>query len=475
MPVATSSSRTIFDKILAANKIPLEPVGQSLLFVDRHYLDETCFTCFETLARRDLPVRRPDLSFMMIDHTIPTSPRLPHRVSGNPEIRNATRMSVEFAERHGIRIFGPNDLGQGINHVVMPEMGLTLPGMVVACSDSHTSTHGGIGALGLGVGLSEQTHILATQTTRFPQCPTMRIELHGQLSEFVSAKDVILYLIGRIGADGASGHFVEFVGRAVEELPVEGRMTLCNMIIEAGAKAGIVAPDDKTFAWIEGRPHAPQGSALEIAKSGWRELRSDSDARFDRILSFDAGEIAPHVTWGTSPAQVLPVDAAVPDPDSEMDQERRASMSHAMDYMGLQPGMKLAGLPVDRVFIGSCTNGRLSDLQAAAKIVRGRRAVVPAIVVPGSMSVKRRAEAEGLDRIFLDAGFEWHDAGCSLCVGMNGDTVPSGQRCASTSNRNFRGRQGPGSRTHLMSPAMAAAAACTGHIVDVRGEKVFLG
>ena len=411
---------------------------------------------------------------MMIDHTIPTSPKSPGRVSANPEIRDATRLSVEFAERHGIRVFGPGDLGQGINHVVMPEMGLTLPGMIVACSDSHTSTHGGIGALGLGVGLTEQTHILATQTTRDVQCRTMRIEVNGSLSEFVSAKDVILYLIGRIGADGASGHFVEFVGSGIGSLPVEGRMTLCNMIIEAGAKAGIVAPDEKTFDWIAGRPHAPAGEAMEAAKAGWRDLRSDEGACFDRTLAFDAAEIAPHVTWGTSPAQVLPVDAAVPDPADEVDGERRTSISQALDYMGLEPGMKLAGLAVDRVFIGSCTNGRFSDLQAAARVVRGRRAVVPAIVVPGSMSVKRRAEAEGLDRIFRDAGFEWHDAGCSLCVGMNGDTVPSGLRCASTSNRNFRGRQGPGSRTHLMSPAMAAAAACSGRIVDLRCEKDFL-
>jgi 3-isopropylmalate/(R)-2-methylmalate dehydratase large subunit len=461
-----TTARTLFEKVWDAHVVRRREDGQDLLFIDRHFVHEGSFHAFGMLDHAGRRVRRPDLTFGVADHYVPSHPRaLPIR---DPEVAEMVRLLTDNAARHGIALFGLDDPRQGIVHVAGPEQGLTLPGLTVVCGDSHTSTHGAFGALGFGIGASEVSHVLATQTLWQRRPKTLRVSVEGALSPHVSAKDLILSVIGRIGAAGATGHVIEYAGSAVRALSMEGRMTVCNMSIEAGARAGMVAPDEVTFDWLAGRPRAPKGAAWDRAVEAWRSLASDPGAEFDREVALDGSEIAPTVTWGTSPETAVPVTGTVPDPGAEPDPDRREQARRMLDYMGLAPGTPLEGIPVDRVFIGSCTNSRIEDLRAAAAVLRGRRAAVRGLVVPGSTQVKRAAEAEGLDRVFRDAGLEWGEAGCSMCVGMNGDLVGPGERCASTSNRNFPGRQGPGARTHLMSPAMAAAAAIVGRLTDVR-------
>ncbi|MDE2334294.1 MAG: 3-isopropylmalate dehydratase large subunit [Rhodospirillales bacterium] len=461
-----AAPRTLFDKIWDQHAILTREDGTTLLWIDRHFVHEGSFHGFAMLDHAGRVVVRPDLTFAFADHYVPSRQRgLPIR---DPEIAAMIDMLTANAGRHGIELMGLADPRQGIVHVVGPEQGLTLPGLTVVCGDSHTSSHGAFGALGFGIGASEVSHVLATQTLWQRRPKTLRITVAGSLGPHIAAKDVILSVIGHIGAAGAAGHVIEYAGSAIRGLDMEGRLTVCNMSIEAGARAGMVAPDDTTFAWIEGRAMAPKGQRFAAAVEAWRHLRTDPDARFDRELAIDAATIAPTATWGTSPETALPIDAHIPDPAAEPDAARRARLREQLDYMALEPGRTLAGVPIDRVFIGSCTNGRLSDLRAAAAVLRGRRSAVPGLVVAGSQPVKREAEAEGLDRVFREAGLEWGEPGCSMCVGINGDIVPPGQRCASTSNRNFQGRQGPGARTHLMSPAMVAAAALRGQITDVR-------
>ena len=454
------SGRTLFDKIWDAHVVVTRDDGACLLWVDRHLVHEGSFHGFGMLDHAGRPVRRPDLTFAISDHYVPSHPR--SQPVGDPEAAGLIATLRANAARHGITHFDMDDPRQGIVHVVGPEQGVTLPGLTLVCGDSHTSTHGAFGALAFGIGASEVSHVLATQTLWQRRPKTLRITLDGALHPHTAAKDVILAVIARVGVGGAVGHVIEYAGGAIRALPMEGRMTICNMSIEAGARAGMVAPDDAAFAWLHGRRYAPKDAAWEAAVAAWRKLPSDADARFDREVALDASGIAPTVTWGTSPETALPVSGVVPDPQGSAD---RAGM---LDYMGLRPGIPLEGIPIDRVFIGSCTNGRLPDLREAAAVLKGRRARVPGLVVAGSVAVKQAAEAEGLDRVFTEAGLRWGEPGCSMCVGMNGDLVPPGERCASTSNRNFVGRQGRGSRTHLMSPAMAAAAAVAGAIADVR-------
>jgi 3-isopropylmalate/(R)-2-methylmalate dehydratase large subunit len=456
---------TMFDKIWARHVVAEGPGGHVLLYVDRHLLHEGSAAAFARLARAGRRVRRPDLCVATADHYVLTSPGAP---AADPEIaRMLDSLSTHTAEQ-GIVLFGRGDARRGIVHVIGPEQGLTLPGILLVCGDSHTATHGALGALAFGIGSSEVEHVLATQTIWQRKPRTLRITVDGRLGAGVAAKDVILTIIATIGAGGGVGHAVEYAGQAIRAMSIGERATICNMSIEAGARSGMVAPDDTTFAYLQGRPLAPKGEAWTRALAAWRALPSDRDAVFDREVRLDAAAMAPTVTWGTSPQDALPITARVPDPAAEGDAGRRQSLERALGYMGLTPGMPLTDVTVDRVFIGSCTNSRLEDLRAAAAVARGRRAIVPAWVVPGSGLVKQAAEAEGLDRIFRDAGFEWREAGCSMCVGMNGETAREGERVASTSNRNFEGRQGKGARTHLMSPAMAAAAAVTGRFIDVR-------
>jgi 3-isopropylmalate/(R)-2-methylmalate dehydratase large subunit len=457
---------TLFEKIWRAHTVTARDDGQALLWIDRHLCHEGSFHAFEKLAMSDRKVRRPDLTFSIADHYVPTR----NRGAGpdEPEIATMIRLLDEHSRTNGIRQFGIGDPEQGIVHVVGPELGLTQPGIVLVCGDSHTSTHGAFGALAFGIGASEVTHVLATQTLWQKRPRTMRITVDGQLGPHVTAKDLILSVIAKIGADGAAGHVIEYAGEAIRGLSMEARMTVCNMSIEAGGRAGMIAPDETTIAWLKGRRYMPTGQDWDAATAFWRTLKSDPGAIFDREVKIHADEIAPTVTWGTSPEHALPVTAAVPDPSGESNEGRRTTFEKAVDYMGLTPGAPLDGLRVDRVFIGSCTNARIEDLRAAASILKDRKAKVPTMIVPGSTMVKRQAEQEGLDRIFTGAGAEWLESGCSMCAATNGDMVPLGERCASTTNRNFRGRQGPGSRTHLMSPAMAAAAAVTGTITDVR-------
>ena len=467
--------RTLFEKVWDAHAIvarddvgvTLDDGGENgaaLLWIDRHFVHEGSFHGFGMLDHAGRAVARPDLSFAVADHYVPSHSRaLPIQ---DPEVAGMVARLRGNAERHGLDLFGLDDPRQGIVHVAGPEQGLTLPGLTIVCGDSHTSTHGAFGALAFGIGASEVSHVLATQTLWQRRPRTMRITVDGALSAHVAAKDLILAIIARVGAGGATGHVVEYAGSAIRALGMEARMTVCNMSIEAGARAGMVAPDDTTYEWLAGRPRAPRD--FDAAVAAWRALPSHPAAKFDREVTLRADEVAPTVTWGTSPETALPVTAHVPDPDAENDAAARDRLRDQLDYMGLGAGAPLDGIKVDRVFIGSCTNGRLTDLRAAAAVLRGRRAVVPGLVVPGSGPVKRQAEAEGLDRVFRDAGLVWGEPGCSMCVGMNGDLVAPGERCAATSNRNFVGRQGPGARTHLMSPAMAAAAAVMGAIVDVR-------
>jgi 3-isopropylmalate/(R)-2-methylmalate dehydratase large subunit len=455
----------MFDKIWARHAVTELPGGPTLLYVDRHLLHEGSTSAFARLEKAGRTVRRPDLTFATADHYLPTAGSLE---DVHPEIRAMVDSLTGATRRLGIAYFGLGDPRRGIVHVIGPEQGLTLPGITLVCGDSHTATHGAFGALAFGIGSTEVEHVLATQVLWQRKPRAMRVAVEGRLGAGVTAKDVILAIIARIGAGGGTGHAIEYAGSAIRALSMPERMTICNMSIEAGARTGMVAPDETAFAWLEGRPFAPRGDAWGRALAAWKTLPTDPGAAFDREVALDAAEIAPTVTWGTSPQDALPVTARVPDPAAVAEPGRRASMERALAYMGLRAGLPLTEVRVDRVFIGSCTNSRLEDLRAAAAVARGRRAVVPAWVVPGSGLVKQAAEAEGLDRVFRDAGFEWREAGCSMCVGMNGETAAAGQRVASTSNRNFEGRQGQGVRTHLMSPAMAAAAAVTGRLTDVR-------
>jgi 3-isopropylmalate/(R)-2-methylmalate dehydratase large subunit len=458
--------QTIIDKLWSAHEILRRDDGESLLWVDRHYVHEGSFHAFGKLAERGTQVAEPELTFGVADHYVPT--RGSRRNIANPEIARMVHQLDDNCARYGIKLFGVDDPRQGIVHVVGPEQGLTLPGLLTVCGDSHTSTHGALGAYAFGIGASEVAHVLMTQTIWQKKPERMHVSVDGVLPPGISAKDIVLAIIALIGADGATGCAVEFCGAAIRALSMEGRLTLCNMSIEAGARCGVVAPDAATFAYLKGRPYAPTGAAFDQAVEAWSALGTDEGAGFDHEVALDAAKIAPIVTWGTSPQDALPIDASAPDPTREPDTERAQYVREALDYMGIAPGKKLMDIAIDRVFIGSCTNARIEDLRAAAAVLAGRASKVPGLVSPGSSLVKRQAEDEGLDRIFREAGLEWGESGCSMCVGINGDLVKSGERCASTTNRNFRGRQGPGARTHLMSPAMVAAAAVAGHLADVR-------
>jgi 3-isopropylmalate/(R)-2-methylmalate dehydratase large subunit len=458
---------TLFRKIWDAHLVAEEDGAPSLLYVDLHLVHEvTSPQAFESLRLNGRPVRRPELTVATMDHNVPT-------VAG-PITDDLARAQLDAlaanCEEFGVRLLATGSGREGIVHVIGPELGLTQPGMTIVCGDSHTSTHGAFGALAFGIGTSEVEHVLATQTLPQSLPKTMRITFTGDLPFGLSAKDMVLAAIGQIGVAGGQGHVIEYAGPAIEALSMEGRMTICNMSIEAGARAGMIAPDDVTFAYLEGRPGVPTGAAWERAVEAWRALRSDDDATFDLELVVDVSELKPQVTWGTNPGMVAPFDAVVPDPADFADPDQREAVERALTYMDLAPGTPLVDIRIDKVFIGSCTNARIEDLRVAAKVVSGKHVArhVHAIVVPGSAQVKRQAEAEGLHEIFEAAGFEWRHAGCSMCLGMNPDVLGPGDRCASTSNRNFEGRQGAGSRTHLVSPAMAAAAAVAGHFADAR-------
>ncbi len=464
-----SSPRTLFEKVWDAHVVHRLPEGPELLYVDLHLIHEvTSPQAFDALRLAGRRVRRPDLTVATVDHNVPTGDRsLP--IADGTAARQVEALSANAGDFR-IELFDLASPQQGIVHVIGPELGLTQPGMLIACGDSHTSTHGAFGALALGIGTSEVEHVLATQCLVLSRPKTMEVRFDGAPSPGVTPKDMILGLIGNVGTAGATGYVIEYTGEAIRRLSMEGRMTVCNMSIEAGARAGMVAPDETTFAYLEGRPRAPQGERFERAVARWRGLRTDAGARYDAGVCLDASTLAPQVTWGTSPGMVTAITGRVPDPAAFASEAERRAAERALEYMDLKPGTPLAGLPIDRVFLGSCTNARIEDLRSAARVVQGRKVAsrVRAMVVPGSQQVKARAEAEGLDRVFKDAGFEWRNSGCSMCLGMNADVLQSGERCAATSNRNFEGRQGRGGRTHLMSPAMAAAAAVAGHLVDVR-------
>jgi 3-isopropylmalate/(R)-2-methylmalate dehydratase large subunit len=461
--------RTLFEKVWDAHVVEHLPEGPDLLYVDLHLVHEvTSPQAFEGLRLAGRGVRRPDLTLATVDHNVPTEDRT--RPVADPLAARQLEALAANARAFGIELFDLASPEQGIVHVIGPDLGLTQPGLVIVCGDSHTSTHGAFGALAFGIGTSEVEHVLATQCLVATRPKTMEVRLDGALGVGVTAKDLILALIGRLGTGGAAGHVIEYTGEAVWRLSMEGRMTICNMSVEAGARAGMIAPDETTFAYLAGRPRAPQGACFARAVERWRGLRTDPGARFDARVTLDAGAIAPQVTWGTTPAMVTDITGRVPDPAEFPDEADRRAAARALAYMDLKPGTPLEGLPIDRVFLGSCTNARIEDLRSAARVVRGRTVAphVRALVVPGSQRVKQQAEAEGLDRVFREAGFEWRHSGCSMCLGMNADVLASGERCAATSNRNFEGRQGRGGRTHLMSPAMAAAAAVAGRLVDVR-------
>jgi 3-isopropylmalate/(R)-2-methylmalate dehydratase large subunit len=466
---AMGMPKTMYDKIWDSHRIMSRDDGQALLFIDRHFIHDVTAPAFQVLRDRGLKPRSPDRIFGTADHYVPTHT---HEMSAinDPERRTMIEALTRDAKESNITVFGLDDPRQGIVHVVGPEQGLSLPGMTIVCADSHTSTHGALGALAFGVGATEVGHVLATQSLWQRKSRSMRITIDGVLGEGVTAKDIILSIIARIGVAGAVGHIIEYAGTAIKALSIEGRLTVCNMSIEAGARAGMIAPDETTFAYLASRPYAPKGEEWDAAVSKWRQLGSDPDAVFDREVFIEAESIAPMVTWGTTPEDATAITGFVPDPTEIADPDRRDGMTRALAYMGLVPGTALEEIGIDRVFIGSCTNGRIEDLRAAAAVAKGRKVAqgVEAWVVPGSQQIKAQAEAEGLDQVFKASGFDWRFAGCSMCLATNGDTVAPGQRCASTSNRNFVGRQGPGARTHLMSPAMAAAAAVTGHLTDVR-------
>jgi 3-isopropylmalate/(R)-2-methylmalate dehydratase large subunit len=462
-------SATLFEKVWDAHIVRAAPGEPALLYIDLHLIHEvTSPQAFEGLRAAGRSVRRPDLTIGTIDHNVPTTDRSAPVFDAIAEKQMALlRANCREA---GISLFDIDSDDQGIVHVIGPELGLTQPGMTIVCGDSHTSTHGAFGALAFGIGTSEVEHVLATQCLLQNKPRTMLIEVRGKLPAGVTAKDLALGIIGQIGTDGATGHVIEYAGEAVRSLTMEGRMTLCNMSIEAGARAGMIAPDETTFAYLKGKRFSPAEALWKDAVEYWRTLRSDEDAKFDRVVEIEAITIDPCVTWGTSPGMVASINGSVPDPNDAGAEVDRFAIERALEYMALKPRTRISDIAIDRVFIGSCTNSRLEDLRAAAQVIRGHRvnSSVRAMVVPGSQTVKRAAESEGLDQIFLDAGFEWRESGCSMCLGMNPDILQPGERCASTSNRNFEGRQGRGGRTHLVSPAMAAAAAVAGHFVDVR-------
>jgi len=471
-----SRPRTLYEKIWDAHVVERRDDGTCLIFIDRHLVHEvTSPQAFEALRMAGRKVRRPELTLAVPDHNVPTTARVDAHGNRLPIEDAQSAQQLAALERNvgefGIRYFGATAREQGIVHVVGPEQGFSLPGTTIVCGDSHTAAHGGVGALAFGIGTSEVEHVMATQTLLLTPSRTMEVRVEGALGPGVTPKDLILHIIGTIGTAGGTGHVIEYRGPVFEAMSVEARLTVCNMSIEGGARAGLVAPDETTFAYLKGRPLAPQGDDWEQAVTYWRTLHTDEGARFDKSVLIDAATIEPTVTWGTSPEDTAPIGGTVPAPESFADPSKQEAARKSLDYMGLQPGQKLSEVEVQNIFIGSCTNSRIEDLRAAAEVLRGRHKAANvkwAIVVPGSGLVKAQAEAEGLDRIFTEAGLEWRQPGCSACLGMNPDKVPAGERCASTSNRNFVGRQGPGARTHLVSPAMAAAAAVTGKLTDVR-------
>jgi 3-isopropylmalate/(R)-2-methylmalate dehydratase large subunit len=464
-----TSPRTLYDKIWDAHVVEQQDDGTTILYIDRHLVHEvTSPQAFEGLRMSQRKVRRPEATLAVVDHNVPTTDR--SRPIDDPEAAAQIAALADNTREFGIEYYAMDDPRQGIVHIVGPEQGLTQPGMTIVCGDSHTATHGAFGALAFGIGTSEVEHVLATQTLLFRRAKNLRVTVNGELPVGCTAKDIVLAVIGRIGTAGGTGHVIEYDGPAIRALSMEGRMTVCNMSIEAGARAGLIAPDETTFEYLKGRPKTPKGAAWEQAVAYWKTFVTDAGAHFDKVVEIDASALEPMVTWGTSPQDVLPISAVVPDPADEPDEARRNAMERALDYMALTPGTPLEEVRIDRVFIGSCTNGRIEDFREAARIAKGRKVAghVGAMVVPGSGLVKEQAEAEGLDRIFIEAGFEWREPGCSMCLAMNADRLEPGERCASTSNRNFEGRQGRGGRTHLMSPAMAAAAAIKGTLTDVR-------
>ncbi|WP_109355333.1 3-isopropylmalate dehydratase large subunit [Sphingorhabdus sp. EL138] len=471
-----TEAKTLYEKIWDAHVVDQRDDGTALIYIDRHLVHEvTSPQAFEGLRKAGRQVRRPDLTLAVPDHNLPTTARVDANGNKIPIADPQSAAQLEALETNapafGIKYIGASDREQGIVHVIGPEQGFTLPGTTLVCGDSHTAAHGALGALAFGIGTSEVEHVLATQTLQLSRSKSMEIRVEGLLGPGISPKDLILHIIGVIGAAGGTGHVIEYRGEVFEQMSIEGRLTVSNMSIEAGARAGLIAPDDKTFAYLKGRPMAPKGADWDAAVAYWKTLRSDDGAQFDKSVTVNAADVAPTVTWGTSPEDVIPVTGHIPAPESFADPSKQDAARKSLDYMGLASGQALSDVAVENIFIGSCTNSRIEDLRAAAKVLEGRRkaeGVKWAIVVPGSGLVKAQAEAEGLDKIFTASGFEWREPGCSACLGMNPDKVPAGERCASTSNRNFVGRQGPGARTHLMSPAMAAAAAVTGKLTDVR-------
>ncbi len=465
-----SGPKTLYDKIWDSHLVHQAEDGTCVLYIDRHLVHEvTSPQAFEGLRMAGRKVHRPDGTLAVPDHNVPTLGRA--NGIADPESRIQVEQLAKNAKEFGVPYFGMDDIRQGVVHVIGPEQGFTLPGTTIVCGDSHTATHGAFGALAFGIGTSEVEHVLATQTLIQKRSKNMRVTVTGALPVGVTAKDVVLAIIGKLGTAGGTGYVVEFAGPVIEALSMEGRMTVCNMTIEAGARAGLIGADEKTFEYFKGRPLSPKGAAWEMAVAAWRDLKTDPGAKFDVEITLDGNEIVPQVTWGTSPQDVLPITGSVPAPEDFVEDSRRHATERSLDYMGLTPRTPLTQVQIDRVFIGSCTNGRIEDMRAAAVIAKGRKVasnVTSAMVVPGSGLVKEQAEAEGLDKIFVEAGFEWREPGCSMCLAMNADRLEPGERCASTSNRNFEGRQGRGGRTHLMSPAMAAAAAIAGHLVDVR-------
>ena len=472
----TAQPRTLYEKIWDAHVVESQPDGTSLIYIDRHLVHEvTSPQAFEALRVAGRKVRRPDLTLAVPDHNLPTTARLDAAGKRLPiaDVESAQQLAAleSNAPAFGIRYIGATDREQGIVHVVGPEQGFSLPGATIVCGDSHTSCHGGLGALAFGIGTSEVEHVLATQTLLLAKSKTMEVRVEGDLSPGVTPKDLILHIIGTIGTAGGNGHVIEFRGPVFENMSIEGRLTVCNMSIEGGARAGLIAPDETTFAYLKGRPYAPVGEDWDKAVAWWKSLATDPGAKFDKSVVINAADIQPTVTWGTSPEDTVGIGGVVPAPESFADPSKQDAARKSLDYMGLEPGQRMDEIEIQNVFIGSCTNSRIEDLRAAAAVLRGRHkadSVKWAIVVPGSGLVKAMAEVEGLDKVFIDAGLEWREPGCSACLGMNPDKVPAGERCASTSNRNFVGRQGPGARTHLVSPAMAAAAAVTGRLTDVR-------
>jgi 3-isopropylmalate/(R)-2-methylmalate dehydratase large subunit len=462
--------KTLYDKIFEDHVVEQQPDGTCILYIDRHLVHEvTSPQAFEGLKMAGRKVRAPEKTLAVVDHNVPTSDR--RAGIADAESRIQVETLAKNAKDFGIEYFDELDIRQGIVHVIGPEQGFTLPGTTIVCGDSHTSTHGAFGALAHGIGTSEVEHVLATQTLSQKKAKNMRVTVDGQLPHGVTAKDIVLAIIGQIGTAGGTGHVIEYAGDAIRALSMEGRMTVCNMSIEGGARAGMVAPDEKTFAYLKGRPKAPKGAAWDMAMKYWETLRTDDGAHFDSEIKLDAPSLPPIVTWGTSPEEVVTIEGMVPNPADASDEGKRAKIARSLEYMGLTPGTRITDIPLDVVWIGSCTNGRIEDLRAVAKIVEGKKVsgrLAYAMIVPGSGLVKEQAEAEGLDKIFLEAGFQWREPGCSMCLGMNPDQLKPGQRCASTSNRNFEGRQGYRGRTHLVSPAMAAAAALAGQFVDVR-------